>query len=99
MREPKQLATIAIVNFNYEKFVAAAIDSALEQSYGPTEVIVVDDGSTDGSRGVISAYGDRVRRFSRTTRGKERPTMPVGWLHAANSCCFLILTMCSRGTR
>jgi glycosyltransferase involved in cell wall biosynthesis len=37
-----------------------AIDSALHQTYGMTEVIVVDDGSTDHSRRTIASYNDRI---------------------------------------
>lgn len=58
--EPKPLVSIIVDNFNYARFVGAAIDSALAQTYAPVEVIVVDDGSTDNSRDVISSYGDRV---------------------------------------
>jgi glycosyltransferase involved in cell wall biosynthesis len=54
------LVSIIIDNFNYARFLRAAIDSALAQSYAPVEVTVVDDGSTDNSRDVISSYGDRV---------------------------------------
>ena len=54
------LVSIVIDNFNYARFVGAAIDSALAQSYRSVEVIVVDDGSTDDSRDVISSYGNRV---------------------------------------
>src|ERR1700678_3892029 len=64
------LATVVIVNCNYEKFVAAAIDSALEQAYQPLEVIVVDDGSTDGSRRIISAYGEGIRTSFQTNSGQ-----------------------------
>ena len=56
----RPLVSIVIDNFNYGRFLRAAIDSALEQSYGSTEVVVVDDGSTDDSREIIAAYGDRV---------------------------------------
>jgi glycosyltransferase involved in cell wall biosynthesis len=82
MREPKQLATIVIVNYNYEKFVAAAIASALEQSYMPTEVIVVDDGSTDGSRRIISAFGERVRAVFQNNAG-QGAAYNAGWLAAS----------------
>jgi glycosyltransferase involved in cell wall biosynthesis len=54
------LVSIVINNFNYERFVGDAIDSALNQTYHPIEIIVVDDGSTDGSRDVIARYGDRI---------------------------------------
>jgi glycosyltransferase involved in cell wall biosynthesis len=72
------LATVVIVNCNYEKFVAAAIDSALEQAYQPLEVIVVDDGSTDGSRRIISAYGERIRTIFQTNSG-QGAAYNAGW--------------------
>lgn len=54
------LVTIAINNYNYGRFLGAAIDSALQQTYPHIEVIVVDDGSTDNSREVIAEYGDKI---------------------------------------
>ena len=46
----KLLVSIVINNYNYDLFLAEAISSALSQTYPHTEVIVVDDGSTDNSR-------------------------------------------------
>ena len=54
------LCSIIINNYNYDRFLAKAIDSALNQTYPHTEVIVVDDGSTDNSRQIIVEYGDRI---------------------------------------
>jgi glycosyltransferase involved in cell wall biosynthesis len=54
------LASVIITNFNYGRFVAAAIDSALQQDHHDVEVIVVDDGSTDNSRSVIESYKERI---------------------------------------
>jgi len=54
------LVSVLINNFNYGRFLSDAIDSALGQSYSNTEIIVVDDGSTDGSRDVIRGYGNRI---------------------------------------
>ena len=54
------LISIIINNYNYDRFLAEAIDSALNQTYPRTEVIVVDDGSTDNSRQIIAGYGDRI---------------------------------------
>src|ERR1700679_1988111 len=81
MQEGRYLATIVIVNFNYAEFVAAAIDSALEQSYDALEVIVVDDGSTDGSREVISSYGDRIRSLFQENGG-QGAAYNAGWREA-----------------
>ena len=54
------LVSIIINNYNYDRFLAEAIDSALNQTYKGVEVIVVDDGSTDNSRQIIAEYGDRI---------------------------------------
>ena len=43
------LVTIVIPSYNHEKYVAAAVDSCLSQTYRDLEVIVVDDGSQDNS--------------------------------------------------
>jgi hypothetical protein len=51
---------IVINNYNYGRFLRDAIGSALAQSYPRVRVIVVDDGSTDGSEQIIASYGDRI---------------------------------------
>jgi len=63
-------ATIIINNYNYGRFLAAAIESALNQTYADTEVVVVDDGSTDDSRQIIARYGNRIRPVLKTNGGQ-----------------------------
>ena len=53
--------SIIVSNYNYERYLAAAVDSALAQTIPDCEVIVVDDGSTDGSRAVLERYRDDPR--------------------------------------
>lgn len=60
MSASRPLVSILINNYNYGRFLRDAIDSALHQTYPNTEVIVVDDGSTDDSRAIIASYRERV---------------------------------------
>ncbi|MFT4067056.1 glycosyltransferase family A protein [Paraburkholderia sp.] len=62
--------TIAICNYNYERYLAAAIDSALAQDYPATKVMVVDDGSTDGSRALLESYGNRILSICKENGGQ-----------------------------
>lgn len=54
------LVSIIIPCYNSERWVSQAIESCLRQTYQPLEVIVVDDGSTDGSLQVIQKYAEHV---------------------------------------
>jgi glycosyltransferase involved in cell wall biosynthesis len=67
-REP--FVSIVITNHNYGRFVAQAIESALGQTHAQTETIVVDDGSTDDSRTVITRYDGRVRVVMKPNGGQ-----------------------------
>jgi glycosyltransferase involved in cell wall biosynthesis len=62
--------SIIVNNFNYDRFVEAAVDSALGQTYPRVEVIVVDDGSTDGSRGLLKKYETRARIVLKENEGQ-----------------------------
>jgi glycosyltransferase involved in cell wall biosynthesis len=78
LRAPQQVETthrgplvsIVICNHNYEKFLGAAIESALAQTYPACEVVVIDDGSSDGSRRLISAFGSRIRPVFKRNGGQ-----------------------------
>jgi hypothetical protein len=50
-------ASVIVNNFDYAPYLRDAIASALEQTHPSTEVVVVDDGSTDDSREIIASYG------------------------------------------
>jgi glycosyltransferase involved in cell wall biosynthesis/ubiquinone/menaquinone biosynthesis C-methylase UbiE len=63
------LVSIIIPCCNAEEYVREAIQSALDQTYQPVEVIVIDDGSTDGSLGIIRSFGDRIRWETGPNRG------------------------------
>ncbi len=65
------LASIVICSYNYERYLPLAIESALSQTYPNVEVIVVDDGSTDGSREIIAGYGNRVIAVLKDNEGHD----------------------------
>ncbi len=52
--------SIVVNNHNYRPYLGTCIESALDQTHPDVEVVVVDDGSTDGSADVVRAYGRRV---------------------------------------
>ena len=61
MKTSPPLVSIIINNYNYEAFLAQAMESALAQTYTPVEVVVVDDGSVDNSRAVIERYAAQYK--------------------------------------
>lgn len=61
---------VVITNRDYACFLRDAIDSALGQEPAPRRVLVVDDGSTDGSRDVLAGYGDRIDTLWRDGEGQ-----------------------------
>lgn len=62
-------ASVIVPCFNASRTLAAAIDSALAQTYPDTEVVVVDDGSTDGSGEIAESYGERIVLVRQPNRG------------------------------
>src|SRR5262245_19762108 len=57
---PKVSVVIAV--YNREKYVRSAVDSILSQTFSDFELLVIDDGSTDGSIAVVQSHSDpRIR--------------------------------------
>lgn len=63
-------ASIIMPVYNVEKYLAQAIDSALAQTFRDFELIIVDDGATDGSAAIYNSYDDpRIRIIKQKNRG------------------------------
>jgi glycosyltransferase involved in cell wall biosynthesis len=82
-------ASVIITNHNYEAFLAETIDSALAQTHPDVEVLVVDDGSTDGSRAVLDRYEGRIRTLLQDGAG-QTGAMNAGFAASTGTVvCFL----------
>jgi len=63
------LVSCIVPVYNGEQYLAEALDSILAQTHRPVEVIVVDDGSTDGTARVAAGYGETVRYLRQENAG------------------------------
>ncbi|HVF47851.1 MAG TPA: glycosyltransferase [Pyrinomonadaceae bacterium] len=61
--------SVIIPNYNYAHYLREAIEGVLNQTYPDIEIIVVDDGSTDGSSEILKSYGDRILLILQNNQG------------------------------
>lgn len=66
--KPNLISCIVPV-FNGERYMGETLDSILAQTYRQLEIIVVDDGSTDGTAEVAASYGERISYLRQANRG------------------------------
>src|SRR5262249_17267514 len=66
----QSLVSCIVPVFNGERYLGETLDSILAQTYRPREIIVVDDGSTDGTAAVVAAYGKRVTSVWQANAGE-----------------------------
>ncbi|MFO1429879.1 MAG: glycosyltransferase [Candidatus Competibacteraceae bacterium] len=63
------LISVVLTTYNRAGYLGEAVESVLSQSYSAIELIVVDDGSTDGTATVLAAYAARLQYFFQENRG------------------------------
>ena len=73
--------SILVANYNYDRFLGRAIESALALDWPDVEVIVVDDGSTDNSREVIDSFAGSVTAIYQDNGG-QRSANNTAFAHA-----------------
>ena len=94
MLKPK--ISIIINSYNYQNYVAQAIESAIAQDYPNKEIIVVDDGSTDNSKDVILSYRDKITPIFHKNLGQVRTCLRAAssatgdFIHFLDSDDFLL---------
>src|SRR6185503_13231292 len=73
------LVSIVVPSYNHARYLREAIDSILAQDYPRLELIVIDDGSTDGSSEILRGYGKRFHWELQQNQGQVA-TLNRGWL-------------------
>ena len=63
------LVSCIVPVFNGERFLGDTLDSIFAQAYRPIQVIVTDDGSTDGTANVVASYGETIEFIRQSNRG------------------------------
>jgi len=61
----KPLVSVEMAAYNAERFIGRAIDSVLAQTYKNIELLIIDDGSMDGTADVVASYNDKRIRYIR----------------------------------
>jgi len=64
-----EAVTVVIPTYNSGRFVADAIESVLHQTHAPTQIIVVNDGSTDDTNQRLIPFGDRITVINQANQG------------------------------
>lgn len=65
----RPLVTAVVPSYNHARYVGATIESLLRQTRPPDELLVVDDGSQDGTIEVLRSFGDRIAWTTGPNRG------------------------------
>jgi glycosyltransferase involved in cell wall biosynthesis len=81
----QQLVSVIVPAYNAEPFIARTLRSALQQTYGALEIIIIDDGSTDSTRAVACAVaeGDKRVRIISVPNGGVANARNIGISEAA----------------
>lgn len=78
------VVSVVLPVYNGERFVAAAVESILSQSFTDFELIIVDDASTDGTAAILSSFRDkRIKMITHKTNRGNYPARNTGWKKAA----------------
>lgn len=89
------LVSILIANFNNARFITETLDSAVGQTYRNLEIVIIDDGSTDGSRCVIDEYiashQDVVFRFVQNSDNQGCGRIKRQCIETSNGAFFTFL--------
>lgn len=86
----KPEVSILMPSYNYEKYIAKAIDSVISQSFTNWELIIIDDGSKDDSVNIIRQYKDkRIKLYTQSNHGVTKTLNRALNISKGKYICFL----------
>jgi glycosyltransferase involved in cell wall biosynthesis len=94
-RAATALVSVVIPTYNRADLIGETIDSVLAQGYPNIEIVVIDDGSTDGTEALVKQYGERLRYVRKPNGGlasarnraqREARGEYVAWLDSDDLC-------------
>jgi GT2 family glycosyltransferase len=80
--------SVVIGSYNAEAWIRQTLDSVLAQTHGVSEIIVVDDGSSDATPMIVGSYGGALNLLSESHRG--RPHRNRGILASSGECVAFV---------
>jgi GT2 family glycosyltransferase len=87
-RGPVPSFSVLIAAYQVERFVAAAVESALAQTVAPHEIVVGDDGSPEGTALALEPFSDQIVYLRKENGGEARPRTRLRERRAASSWSF-----------
>jgi len=86
--EHRSKVSVIIPTYNHKKFISETIQSVLDQTFRDFEIIIIDDGSTDGTADVVKLFSDdRIKYIYQTNCGRSYARN-----HALNIACGRYIT-------
>ena len=79
--------SIVTISYNQAEFLEKAIRSVIEQDYDDIEYIIVDPGSTDGSRDIIERYRSKIAKVIFEPDDGPADGLNKGFAHATGNLC------------
>ena len=88
--------SVAMATYNGEQYLRPQLDSIVEQTYQPTELVVCDDGSTDDTLNIIQTFAKTVEFDVRIHRNSERLGHRKNFLQCAKLCHGDLIAFCDQ---
>ena len=88
-KENQPSVSVIINNYNYENFIEQAVASVLDQDYKNIELVIVDDGSSDNSKEIISRYSGQAEILIKENGGQASAFNAGFYKSSGDIVCFL----------